>query len=483
MPLHLPPTPPSTANQYRHLAARPFAASQALPDHLIALPPLSSPLHSPRDRPTTPQPSFDDAYSITQPKDDARSRYRSWREGKPVLGGRVAPGFEDVLASSRAVIDKKIEATLPRAEQSANARSRKTSYYLGIFKENEATQDPKASARQRSRPDVDRSTAGSAQQEDIVSNQPQTSDGDRQALPASRDAAIEQVSKPRDGPNLRSATDNLDQRTRIHAVPPGGEKSLERSVTSNTLSKEQPSVDAKVHTGLQGLAGIPEENVDSNVIDISKTIRQGSLTDDEEIDTEHISSAVYFPHHTLEQRPHLKERKSAEVLDEIEHGRQARAIEALPIHQPRSRSQDDQTAGEIEFSLQSADESHYLHGDIQAITTIPEEILNAKRGSLATESASSASASGSETDYSEDLSEEEVLGSETPRAGTTFLQARPPTPPQAIELKPFNHQVGGHTALYRFSRRAICKKLNNRENKFYETVERFHPELLDYLPR
>jgi hypothetical protein len=37
--------------------------------------------------------------------------------------------------------------------------------------------------------------------------------------------------------------------------------------------------------------------------------------------------------------------------------------------------------------------------------------------------------------------------------------------------------------VYRFSRRAVCKQLNNRENVFYETVERYHPELLDFMPR
>ena len=56
-------------------------------------------------------------------------------------------------------------------------------------------------------------------------------------------------------------------------------------------------------------------------------------------------------------------------------------------------------------------------------------------------------------------------------------------PLEAIELIPYNHQVGGHTPLWRFSKRAVCKKLNNRENEFYETVEHFHRDLLSFLPR
>ncbi|KAL5615323.1 hypothetical protein BROUX41_005370 [Berkeleyomyces rouxiae] len=58
-----------------------------------------------------------------------------------------------------------------------------------------------------------------------------------------------------------------------------------------------------------------------------------------------------------------------------------------------------------------------------------------------------------------------------------------PVPCQAIELIPYKHQVGGHTTLWRFSKRAVCKQLNNRENEFYEEVERYHRDLLAFLPR
>ncbi|KAK3683897.1 hypothetical protein B0T22DRAFT_469125 [Podospora appendiculata] len=62
-------------------------------------------------------------------------------------------------------------------------------------------------------------------------------------------------------------------------------------------------------------------------------------------------------------------------------------------------------------------------------------------------------------------------------------QWAPKQPLEAIELIPYKHQVGGHTTLWRFSRRAVCKQLNNRENEFYEKVERYHRDLLAFLPR
>ncbi|CCE61488.1 hypothetical protein TPHA_0A04130 [Tetrapisispora phaffii CBS 4417] len=55
--------------------------------------------------------------------------------------------------------------------------------------------------------------------------------------------------------------------------------------------------------------------------------------------------------------------------------------------------------------------------------------------------------------------------------------------PLAVELQPFTQTVGGHTAIFRFSKRAVCKALVNRENKWYETIELRHKDLLAFMPR
>ncbi|KAG2152874.1 SAICAR synthase-like protein [Suillus clintonianus] len=52
-----------------------------------------------------------------------------------------------------------------------------------------------------------------------------------------------------------------------------------------------------------------------------------------------------------------------------------------------------------------------------------------------------------------------------------------------IPLRPFHNQVGGHSAIYRFTKRAVCKPLVSRENQFYEAVEREAPPLLGFIPR
>ncbi|SCU91600.1 LAFA_0F04720g1_1 [Lachancea sp. 'fantastica'] len=55
--------------------------------------------------------------------------------------------------------------------------------------------------------------------------------------------------------------------------------------------------------------------------------------------------------------------------------------------------------------------------------------------------------------------------------------------PLAVELQPFTNKVGGHTAIFRFSERAVCKVLVRRENTWYENIEQQHKELLDFIPR
>lgn len=55
--------------------------------------------------------------------------------------------------------------------------------------------------------------------------------------------------------------------------------------------------------------------------------------------------------------------------------------------------------------------------------------------------------------------------------------------PLAVELTPFKHKVGGHTAIFRFSKRAVCKALMKREDVWYESIESHHEELLKFMPK
>ncbi|WFD36941.1 inositol-hexakisphosphate 5-kinase [Malassezia cuniculi] len=63
------------------------------------------------------------------------------------------------------------------------------------------------------------------------------------------------------------------------------------------------------------------------------------------------------------------------------------------------------------------------------------------------------------------------------------VQTTSEPPPSVVQLQPFENQVGGHSHIFQFSRRAVCKPLVSRENQFYEAVERDAPPLLAFLPQ
>lgn len=73
------------------------------------------------------------------------------------------------------------------------------------------------------------------------------------------------------------------------------------------------------------------------------------------------------------------------------------------------------------------------------------------------------------------LSNNHVADDREPTSGAEY--------PLSVELTPFKHRVGGHTAIFRFSHRAVCKTLLNRENKWYESIELGHEDLLKFMPR
>lgn len=89
-------------------------------------------------RPSTPSTplnlnpkQFDDLQSSAE-----RQSYRSWREGKGKMKGKSIAESQR-LAKEADEVERKIDAKMPKPEQGQNVRSRKTSHYLGLFKENE----------------------------------------------------------------------------------------------------------------------------------------------------------------------------------------------------------------------------------------------------------------------------------------------------------------------------------------------------------
>ena len=251
--------------------------------------------------------------------------------------------------------------------------------------------------------------------------------------------------------------------------------------TPNVINKDSSRLTPAQKTGLT------ERNAPDVKIDPKVPVE---LDNDDE---ESISSILYNPHQApspdaLEDVSIEEARKLKEESVELE----ARLPE--PVISPGDENDRSEDVG---IALQVHNRNRYFHGDLSKAQPSSIELENKRvfEGGFS---------SASESDY-ESQDENKPLGSQeeysltddaelTPRASPntrkSYLKSRPrkahripAAPLGAVELKPYNHQVGGHTNLFRFSKRAVCKQLSNRENEFYEVVERQHPELLKFLPK
>ncbi|PUU79150.1 hypothetical protein B9Z19DRAFT_1101005 [Tuber borchii] len=239
--------------------------------------------------------------------------------------------------------------------------------------------------------------------------------------------------------------------------------------------------------------------------------------EEEESDKDEISSALYIPHPapprvTSSSLGH----KAGLVKDQYSN-----SVSQKPLIETGKQKDDDihykdcEESPEFDLSIQSGDDEYHYQG--RRLSVIPDDDYKGYHSN--TEGYSSAASgfsdfsdsydelSNGENDrsgsgYRTALSETEdftptatpitrrphikydqALDSRKQHSSSAQSKAVPQVPLGAVELKPYNHQVGGHTALFRFSRRAVCKSLSNRENEFYEAVEKRHPQLLGFLPK
>lgn len=218
---------------------------------------------------------------------------------------------------------------------------------------------------------------------------------------------------------------------------------------------------------------LPTQVVESSAAELRRhsgdSTEHGGSHDDRDADEsgeEKISSAVFVPHQEAgEARPR--------DLRDTSSGAGAR---------PRSMIQDESHHWLVKADEPEpqSDENEEPPGRLSRLRSI--ESLISIRGDLVSEAPSEEFAIEGEEEVANQFQQA------VPRVDNHFDDhvhdhQQISRPLEAIELIPYKHQVGGHTTLWRFSRRAVCKQLNNRENEFYETIERYHRDLLTFLPR
>ena len=445
--------------------------------------------------------------------------------------------------SSQSRVEKRIEATLAEAEPASHARSRKSSHTLGLFKE---TTVPQVNRRKQGEPrtivedafhsssigrikvwndvtdieqenqqpvgerqgvnhstealsqalkaDVDDASAGritSSISRRLSSLTPESSLGeDWVTLPRNEDLTA-RGSKHRDQPQSPKARDLskrsipprlLEEIRNFHNLAtPIHDKFRSAQFRSTDLSQREG--EPKILSRGQG-DSISREDADLLLEAKAK------FDENEDEESEHISSILYNPHQApspdaLEDVSIENARKTKDSLIDLETQLPAPALPA---------TDDDENDKDVDIALQVHNKNRYFHGDLSKAQLPQKEIVKP----LAPESEfSSASESEYESqdenrpsmvqDYASLTDDAEATPRASPNTRKSFLASRSRKsrrgPIGAVELKPFNHQVGGHTNLFRFSKRAVCKQLSKRENEFYEVVERQHPELLKFLPK
>jgi len=447
--------------------------------------------------------------------DDERKMYRLWREGRPMLSGRSSPTtHRSKSGDNSGRVEKKIEATLPTAEPVAATRSRKASHYLGVFKEQE----------QKKKEEKAKEKAAAAANERRAGEPPTPGTGSRifsfdtsrsqTASTPSYDEGGELVATPSSVYDVRSIATSEDEHRRLASGPEPKQKqplplpNLEDLKALQTLtfgaegesafSTSLPTTETERKRSFSRKATpqSPRQEFESyfDVKSKPNELRLTGADEEDESEREQISSALYFPHRQIAQSPqHVATSPSEEspLTSPVPSQKILKSFSKESKGKWPTTSVLDKivtTPEEVEISLQGQDEGQILHGDIPA-RTLPEDHLSMR---LVSEPAVSDSDQDNYEDsqygYDSTTSNADDLAAtpkaaQSPKPQRTRSVHQPPAPVPAVELKPFNHQVGGHSTVYRFSRRAVCKQLNNRENEFYETVERFHPDLLEFMPR
>ncbi|KAL4795891.1 hypothetical protein BDV19DRAFT_362264 [Aspergillus venezuelensis] len=427
-------------------------------------------------------------------------------QGRPSGDSTQEPKLERSSSRSRrGRVEHSIEANIANAELASHVRSRKSSHYLGLFKENTATspdrkrRDDRAVRHDETTESDDKHPQGLHADQRSSRDEPESKSPERLGPQAPRSLSAFSLAnipliEPTAGGEPHDEYMNeevppkfehkvlprslLEEIRNFHLTPGGARgASFSRSIPTQFSERTRAFLHSRS----------PFSDTDGE--------NRGSAPADEEED-EQISSAVYFPHErvavtdevqTVEKGPH-----GLQPLEESE------TESSLVLMPERHAAPDEPEANHVDISLRSKNESRILHGDLQERKT-PIEELNEKaidstfqrQIEYSTEESEALSADDSGTSVKDEESsvtdEAEVTPTATPTQRPRIPRPRrvegAVTPVGAVELKPYRHQVGGHTTVFRFSRRAVCKQLNNRENEFYERIERRHPEMLMFLPR
>ncbi len=387
---------------------------------------------------------------------------------------------ERSVSRGRQHVEKSIEATVKNPESSGTARSRKASHMMGIF-------DPRSDIERPS------SVVGELSRQ-IAESREASKSSSRPATPATQDAVAGWTA-------LRDSSGSFDTAAPDARVTNGQAGALDSKAVPPLKHEhdpyyrqqdlaEQPHVPSNL---LEEIRGAYRRKKTDETVQGAKT--ETTLAGDprkpsgpREDEEEHISAAVYYPH----PGPSPEDIERFTSPDEVVADKKAQARKPgvntilstdKPVDVPGATEH-------IDISVVSKNDKKLFHGNYRPVDETQSD-LPSPALSPVEEVPASAIISASESEL--ESGDEYGLTSQTDDMSTTPTQrstlsrkpseARVPHTRAKVVLEPYKHQVGGHSTIFRFSRRAVCKQLNNRENEFYERIEHRHPDMLKFLPR
>ncbi|KAI9744886.1 MAG: hypothetical protein M1818_001811 [Claussenomyces sp. TS43310] len=462
--------------------------------------------------PTPSSPSALSTISSHPPTDGLRAKYRSWRDCAAPISSEKAwsIGEEGAGDVSEGQVEKSIAEALAGIEP--NNRSRKASHSLRFFREGLPEEKPKkreqkdrgqlkdrlSKTRDWETSESRHASAGNDDMDEADSrgcegNPKQTSPGiPRTASATPSDMGISSnapITRPGSGdgdlpgqPTRALPKQLLDDLRKLHNLTPAPTKGYSFSKSIPVTQSEQ----------LRPPKGREASEVEVAVEDPEiESIRDKRASDDEESGEEQISSALFVPHQTSRDKRPQDKRETEEIDDSMVHERRdssAGPEQWLVEHEIHPSSGPDKVALEGGSPTEVTPAMHEQQAKKKEPEQLPEH-QTAMESGYDTVSDSGYTTKGEESSQTDDP---ETTPTDKRQAGHFMAknygeslhvhQHTTKAPLEAIELIPYRHQVGGHTTMWRFSKRAVCKQLNNRENEFYERVERFHPKLLKFMP-
>jgi inositol-hexakisphosphate kinase len=448
--------------------------------------------------PTAPITSSDNSFL-----DGVRASYRSWRDAHPGVAAEKAWSFGEQASGEvpEGQVEKSVAEALAGIEP--NSRSRKASHSLRFFREGlpeekPKRREPKDSGRVKDKlprmkdlapsdignvgddngtKSLDKTTHDSASSG--IETPLSTSDGTGQkgecdSFPGSSQPQVEKR------PNALPAQ-LLDDLRKKHNLTPAPTKGFPFSYSLPVSESERSKSSGEPQ-------GVPNNDIAQAATSEKKSITRD---EDEESGEEQISSALFVPHKTSHDSPEHEvlgrgDRDQSGSLSQ--QSDRADSEEWLVEHKIPHRRGDDVVVGKA--SPHDLLEAIRDQTPEQERDNYPADALHSPDLHYDAVSEPGYSTKDEESSFTDDT-ETTPTGRNN---GKRYLsknhkdhlhhhQQIAKAPLEAIELIPYRHQVGGHTTMWRFSKRAVCKQLNNRENEFYERIERYHPKLLKFMPR